>query len=131
MDTSAKSAVDLSDGEWAIIQAVWEREPCAAPDVQEALVQTKGWTYSTVRTMMDRMAAKGLLKTEKVRHLTIYRSNVTRPQAQREEVRQTLERVFQGALTPMVQCLLDTRDISSTELDELERFIQQKRRKSK
>ena len=131
MDAEPKSSVELSDGEWAIIQAVWEREPCTAPDVQEALVQTKGWAYSTVRTMMDRMAAKGLLKTEKFRHITIYRSNVTRPQAQREELLQTLEKAFQGALTPMVQCLLDTRDISNTELDELERFIQQKRQKSK
>jgi BlaI family penicillinase repressor len=122
--------IDLSDGEWAIIQAVWEHEPCAAPDIQEALQSSKGWAYSTVRTMMDRMAAKNLLKTEKVRHMTLYRSAITRPQAQRSEILQTLKKAFNGAFTPMVQCMLDTQDLSASELGELENLIQQQRKQT-
>lgn len=125
------SSIELSDGEWAIIQAVWELEPCAAPDIQEALAQSKGWAYSTVRTMMDRMAAKHLLTTEKVRHITLYRSAVTRSQAQRGEILQTLKKAFNGALTPMVQCMLDAQNVSGSELDELEKYIQEKRNKGK
>jgi BlaI family transcriptional regulator, penicillinase repressor len=121
------SEIELSDSEWAIIQAVWEREPCAAPDVQEALAASKGWAYSTVRTMLDRMAAKGLLKTEKIRHMTLYRSAVTRPQVQRGEILQILKKVFNGALTPMVQCMLDTQKLSARELGELEKMIQQRK----
>lgn len=124
------SKIELSDGEWTIIQAVWEHEPCAAPDIQEALQTTKGWAYSTVRTMMDRMAAKNLLKTEKVRHMTLYRSAITRPQAQRSEILQTLKKAFNGALTPMVQCMLDTQDLSARELGELENLIQQRRKRA-
>jgi BlaI family transcriptional regulator, penicillinase repressor len=125
-----RPSIDLSDGEWVIIQAVWEREPCAAPDIQEALQPSKGWAYSTVRTMMDRMAAKGLLTTEKIRHMTLYRAAVTRPQAQRSELLQTLKRAFDGALTPMVQCMLDTKELNARELAELERLIQQKRKET-
>ena len=59
----------LTEGEWTIMQAVWDLEPCAAPTVQEALAGRTGWAYSTVKTMMDRMARKGLLDTAKIRHL--------------------------------------------------------------
>ena len=123
--------IELSDGEWTIIHAVWELEPCAAPDVQEALQKTKGWSYSTVRTMLDRMAAKGLLSTEKVRHITLYRSKVTRPQAQTSELKQILKKAFNGALTPMVQCLLNSEELTEQELNELNAMIQQRRKQSK
>ena len=50
----AKLGTELFESEWAILQVVWEREPCAAPTVQEVLREGKGWAYTTVKTMMDR-----------------------------------------------------------------------------
>jgi predicted transcriptional regulator len=126
-----KPRVELTEGEWAIMRAVWSLEPCAAPSVQEALQKTRGWSYSTVRTLMDRMSAKGLLRTEKVRHLTLYRSNVTSEEAQRGEVLSALDQAFEGALTPMVMCLLDTSNLKESELADLERLVRERRRKAK
>ena len=98
--------------------------------IQEKLRERTAWTYSTVRTLMDRMVAKGLLTAEKVRNLTLYRSAITRQQAQRGELRYALKHAFNGALTPMVQCLLQTGEISAGELAELEALIKQKRKRA-
>jgi BlaI family penicillinase repressor len=119
---------ELTRAEWAIIKAVWEGEPCTAPAVREQLAAETGWTYSTVRTLMDRMAAKGILVAEKVRNQTLYRSAVTRQQAQRGEVLYALKHAFNGALTPMVQCLIDSGGISPRELSELEALIKAKKK---
>jgi predicted transcriptional regulator len=123
--------VELTQAEWAIIKTVWDREPCAAPDVQEALHDDTRWTYSTVRTLMDRMVAKGLLTAEKVRNLTLYRSAVTREQAQRGELLYTLKHAFNGALTPMVQCLLETKPPKPEDLAQLEALIRARKRTTK
>ena len=71
-----KKNIELFDSEWTIIRIVWQRQPCAAPTVQEALQKEKAWAYTTVKTMMDRMVKKGLLKTQKIRNLyfTVLRS---------------------------------------------------------
>ena len=127
----SKSNVELTEGEWAIMKVVWELEPCAAPSVQEALQKTRKWSYSTVRTLMDRMAAKGLLHTERVRHLTLYRAAVTNAQARQGEVLYALKNAFDGALGPMVECLLDTQGVSAAELAELEELIRKKRKGAK
>lgn len=127
----SKPEIELTEAEWAIIQAVWSCEPCAAPAIQEKLFARTRWTYSTVRTLMDRMAAKGLLMSEKSGHLTLYRSAVTRQQAQRGELLYALKHAFNGALTPMVQCLLDNHDLSPADLAELESLIKAKKRKAK
>jgi len=126
-----KPAIELTEAEWTIIKAVWEHEPCAAPAIQERLYKQTAWTYSTVRTLMDRMVTKGLLTAEKVRNLTLYRTAVSREQAQRGELFYALKHAFNGALTPMVQCLLETQDLSPEELADLESLIKAKKKSAK
>jgi BlaI family penicillinase repressor len=124
----AKSRAELTEAEWTVIKAVWKDEPCSAPDIQQKLAKRTKWTYSTVRTLMDRMVVKGLLVAEKVRNLTVYRSAVTREQAQRSELLYALRNAFNGALTPMVQCLLDTGELSKAELAKLEDLLKRKKK---
>ncbi len=127
----SKPTVELTEAEWSVIKAVWETEPCTAPAIQEELLQPTGWTYSTVRTLMDRMVAKGVLKARKEGKLTIYQSAVTRAQAQSGELFYALKHAFNGALTPMVQCLLDSKDLNAAELAELELLIKAKKKSAK
>jgi len=112
----SKSKIELTEAEWRIIKAVWENEPCAAPAIQEKLFPQTQWAYSTVRTLMDRMVAKGLLTAEKIRNLTLFRSAVTREQARRGELAYALQHAFDGAMAPMFQCLLDTHKLDVEEL---------------
>jgi BlaI family penicillinase repressor len=126
-----KTPIELTEAEWSVIKAVWEREPCTAPDIQELLHAATGWTYSTVRTLMDRMVGKELLRASKLRNLTIYKSAVTRAQAQRGELQYALKHAFDGAVAPMVQSLIETRDLTAAELDALDALIRSKRGKNK
>ena len=119
---------ELTETEWILIKSVWEKEPCTAPSIQKRLHARTQWTYSTVRTIMDRMAAKGLLTSRKVGKVTFFRSSITREQAQRGELLYALKHAFNGALTPMVQCLLNTGELSSDELDSLEALIKTKKK---
>ena len=122
------SLPELTESEWAVIKAVWSLEPCPAPTVQEHLAKQRDWSVSTVRTLMERMAAKGLLTSEKLRNLTLYRSAVSRQQAQLGELRYALKNAFDGALTPMVQCLLESERLDATQLDQLEALIAARRK---
>ncbi len=122
---------ELTAGEWAIIQAVWDNEPCAAPTIQEALEKKIGWSYSTVKTMMDRMVGKGLLRTQRIRNLILYSSSITKKEAQSGEIMRAMRRAFDGALTPMMQFMLDSKSLTEDELGQLEAMIKNKKDKTK
>lgn len=124
-----KKKYELTQAEWTIIGAVWKNEPCAAPTVQEALLKETGWSYSTVKTLMDRMVKKGLLKTERIRNLILYRTAITRQQAQKGEVMRMIKRAFNGVLTPMMQFLVDSNNLTAEQLGELEQMIKSKKEK--
>ena len=123
------SNIELFESEWAILQIVWKMEPCAAPTVQEALAETRGWAYTTVKTMMDRMAKKGLLTTKKIRNLYMYSSAITQAQAQRSEILRTLKRAFNGTLTPMMQFLMENDELSEEDCRYLGRLIEERNRR--
>jgi BlaI family penicillinase repressor len=124
----AKKKLELTETEWSIIKAIWDGEPCTAPDITQRLARNTGWSYSTVRTLMDRMVAKGMLTSKKSRNITIYRSAITRQQAQRSELLYALKHAFNGALTPMLQCLMDTGNFSARDLAEIEAMIKAKKK---
>jgi BlaI family penicillinase repressor len=126
----SKSTIELTEAEWTIIKAVWDSEPCTAPAIQEKLKRKTRWSYSTVRTLMDRMVVKGLLVAHKTSKMTFFKSAITREQAQRSELLYALKHAFNGALTPMVQCLLDTEELTADELTEIESLIKARKKTS-
>ena len=120
---------ELTEAEWAIMKVVWEHQPCAAGTVQEALVTKKGWAYSTVKTTMDRMVDKGLLKINKVRNIQLFTPQINRTQAAKGEFAKMLSRAFDGALAPMVQFLVENENISQKHVKELREIVNKTGRK--
>jgi BlaI family penicillinase repressor len=118
----AKLSAELTQAEWTIMKVVWENEPCAAGTVQEALANSKDWAYSTVKTTMDRMASKGFLKIQKIRNLQLFSSAISEVDAKRGEFRKMLKRAFDGALTPMMQFLIEHEGLSKAESAQLRKL---------
>jgi BlaI family penicillinase repressor len=122
-EKEAKGTGGLTEAEWAIMKVVWANQPCAAGTVQESLAKEKGWAYSTVKTTMDRMVDKGLLKINKVRNLQLFTSQINRTEAVKGEFRKMLSRAFDGALAPMVQYLVENESISEKQVKKLRDIV--------
>ncbi len=118
-----KSTPEIAEAEWAIMKVVWEHEPCAAGTVQDVLAGSKGWAYATVKTTMDRMVRKGFLEIQKIRNLQLFSSCISEAEAKRGELRKMLKRAFDGALTPMMQFLIEQEGLSRQESAELRKLI--------
>ena len=118
-----KPAVELTQAEWEIMKVVWEKQPCAAGTVQEALAKKRDRAYSTVKTTMDRMTEKGFLQIEKIRNLQLFRSCISDVDAKRGEFRKMLKRAFDGALTPMMQFLIEHEGLSKAESAQLRKLV--------
>ncbi len=118
-----KPAVELTEAEWEIMKVVWGKEPCAAGTVQEALAKSRDRAYSTVKTTMDRMVEKGFLEIDKIRNLQLFRSCVSEVDAKRGEFRKMLKRAFDGALTPMMQFLIEHEGLSKDEAVQLRKLV--------
>ncbi|MCJ7779023.1 MAG: BlaI/MecI/CopY family transcriptional regulator [Sedimentisphaerales bacterium] len=119
----ARPVAGLTEAEWEIMKVVWEKQPCAAGTVQETLAMSRNRAYSTVKTTMDRMVEKGFLKIEKIRNLQLFRSCISQVDAKRGEFRKMLKRAFDGALTPMMQFLIEHEGLTKSEAAQLRQLV--------
>ena len=118
-----KTVAELTEAEWEIMSVVWEKEPCAAGTVQDALTKSRDWAYATVKITMDRMVKKVFLEINKIRNLQLFRSRISEVEARRGELRKMLKRGFGGALTPMLKFLIEHEGLSKQEAAQLREFV--------
>ena len=65
----------LSNGEWTLMNALWERQPATVAQLVHALAPETGWSKHTVMTMLSRLEQKGavslsLIHIFRIEHLT-------------------------------------------------------------
>jgi BlaI family penicillinase repressor len=113
-----------SEGEWDLLEAVWSLEPTTARDVTEKLEEQRGWAYSTVKTLLDRMVAKGLLVTNKVGSVYQYSSAVARDDLARTSWKRLVERVFGGSNVPALQFVAANTKLTKVQRRALARLIE-------
>jgi len=104
--------VRLSEAEWTVMNALWERHPASAREVLEAVRAETGWAYTTVRTILFRLAAKGAVKGRRGGAARVFEPLLTRRQARRSAVRALLQRAFGGSIAPFVQFLVEEKRLS-------------------
>lgn len=105
------------------MKVVWRTGHATVREVYEALRAERRVAYTTVMTVMNILEAKGYLK--KTPEGRAYRYRPTQPEAKvmRAMVRDFVDRVFDGAATPLLAHLVRHKRLSDAERDELRRLI--------
>lgn len=114
----------LSDFELDVMTRFWERKQLSAPELHQDLGEARGVTYSTVKTIVDRLEAKGAIERAETRGKTIfYRPVVNRERVRKPLVKSFLRRVFGDDLRPLFAQLLRDEKLSDEEIEYLKRLI--------
>ncbi len=116
----------LYDAEFKFAEIVWENEPVQSGKLARLCETKLGWKRTTTYTVIKRLCERGYLKSEN----TIVTSLIGRQQARRAEGRQVLDHSFNGSLPEFVAAFLDGGTVSDEEAREIERLMEEYRRKS-
>lgn len=111
--------INLSDGEWNIMNALWESAPQTITQLTAALKESTGWSKHTIITMLSRMESKGAVRYEKGTRAKQYYPAVERVETALEETESFLDKVYSGSLGLMVNTMVEKTSLSKKEIDEL------------
>lgn len=115
--------MQLSESEWKVMKVVWERHPASVRDVFEALQGDKGWAYSTVKTMLTRLADKGALEMGKRGNVSLFEPRVSANDAKRSALRTLLNSAFDGTFGSLVHHLFAEEKLSRRDREELSAML--------
>lgn len=105
------------------MNVVWEKQPASARDVHDQVVDETGWAFDTVRTILNRLTKKGVLKSELRSGTAYFTSLLSREEARQSALSWIAEKAFGGARESMMQFLVSRRDLSPGERETLQRLL--------
>jgi predicted transcriptional regulator len=79
------------------MNALWPSGEATVRQIREALRPTRPRAYTTIMTILDRLAQKGIVQRRKSGRAWIYRANVSADQARTHAVSQVVEGFFGGS----------------------------------
>jgi predicted transcriptional regulator len=115
----------ISGAESQVMEALWRRAPLAAEEIFADVGQAQGWALPTLKTLLARLVEKGALATEKDGRRFLYRPLVARDDYVEAESQGLLDRLFDGRLAPLVSHFSERQKLSSQDIADLKRLIQE------
>lgn len=91
--------LQLSDSEWDLMKILWERTPATANQIAELTPQ---WHPKTVRTMLIRLQKKGAVEYHLSEGIQHFKPIHDREFCEARATQSFMQRVFDGALAPMI-----------------------------
>ncbi len=125
----SQSLPRISESEWVVMKELWNKHPQTSGELIQALEGRTSWGPATIKTLLNRLVGKGALGFEKRGREYLYEPLVTEEVCVRAESASFLDRVFGGALAPMLAAFLEQENVSPQELDELRRVLEAKKGK--
>jgi BlaI family penicillinase repressor len=92
-----RSILDLAPFELDCMNALWPLGEATVKQVQESLMARRPRAYTTIMTILDRLAQKGIVSRRKVGRAYLYRASLQVSEAQQSAVQHLVAGFFGGS----------------------------------
>lgn len=118
-----KPAKPPTELELEILKVLWDRSPQSVREVREALAPARKLAHTSVMTMLGILTGKGYLQRKKVGNGYVYSPRVSEARTLSGMVGDLVRRAFGGSSHKALLHLLQTSDLSESELRELRNVL--------
>jgi predicted transcriptional regulator len=96
---------DLPPLELQCMSALWAAGQATVHEIRAELMPTRPLAYTTIMTVMDRLARKGVVEREKRGRAHLYRPAVSQEAVSERALKQLVERFFNGSYEALLRHL--------------------------
>jgi predicted transcriptional regulator len=107
----------VSETELDVLKVLWEFGPGTVRELGQRLRdQDHHWAYTTVLTLLQRLATKGYVTSDKTDLAHVFHAAVTREGMLRQRLKDLANQLCEGTATPLVQALVEGQPLSAGEI---------------
>ena len=114
-----KSVEKISDSELEVMRVLWEAgDALPITEIRRSLQSSKGWEATTIKTLVQRLCAKGVLAQEKP-NVFYYSPLVSEQEYNDWATGDLIRRLYRGSAKELVAALVRSDGLSKSDVDEL------------
>lgn len=119
----------LSDFELTVMQLLWQCEQASAPELHQKITKKKDVTYSTVKTIIDRLEKKGaIIRSDQIGRTIFYQALMAATDIQKPMFRSMLSTLFGNNKKQLINHLFENENLNSSEIAYLEELIKKSKK---
>lgn len=115
--------------ELAVLKLLWRKKSLSAREITDEVAPEFNWTYSTMRTVIERMHEKGLLKKKSADGVNVYSAAVGKVALLSRMIMDFSDRVLELDAAPSAVMFADSKLLTEEEIKELEKILKAGARK--
>jgi predicted transcriptional regulator len=115
--------------ELAVLKLLWRKKSLSAREITDEVAPDFNWTYSTMRTVIERMCEKGLLRKKSVDGINVYAAAIGKVALLSRMIRDFSDRVLELDAAPSAVMFADSKLLTEDEIKELEKILKAESRK--
>jgi predicted transcriptional regulator len=117
----------LTDLQQAILDYVWTNGPVTAEAIREGLERAHPLKDSSIRTLLRRLEARGLLTHRTEGKTFLYTATLPPQQVAAGALRHIIHRFFAGSVEDMLVGMVDQKVLSAADLERLARKVRSRK----
>lgn len=106
--TPRRSVLDLAPLELDCMNTLWPMGEGTVRQIRDQLASRRPRAYTTIMTIMDRLACKGVVERRKFGRAYIYRPNLSAEEARSQALGQVIENFFGGSREALLRQLVSS-----------------------
>lgn len=118
-----KISTRISEAEWVVMEYIWDNPSSTALDVIYELRDKKEWNQRTIKSMLNRLVKKKILKTSAIGNRFLYTAIIPKEQAIQKESQHFIEKVFNGKMLPMLSYFVENNKLSKQDIKTLKKMF--------
>ena len=124
-----KQIPKISEAEYEVMKTVWGKNPISANEIVEELSDKTDWQPKTVKTLINRLLKKDALGFTLEKKTYLYYPAVSKDDCIKEESESFLNKIFDGALMPMLTHFAKSRNLSVEDIEKLKSILNEEKGK--
>jgi BlaI family transcriptional regulator, penicillinase repressor len=113
----------LTYPEWAVMTALWGKEPQTLSEVIKTMGDKMGWNYRTYASYLNKLCEKGLAGFEAKGRDKFYFAVVGREECMRAESRSLIKKVSEKSAKDLLVCMIEESGLSPEDHEDLMRLL--------
>ena len=116
-------ACKITGSELEIMKLLWHAEDALpVTEIREKLQQAKGWEPATIKTLISRLVAKGVVRQEK-RNVYFYSPIISENEYGTWTTKDLITRLYNGSARELIAALVNSDGLTQEDLDELQQMF--------
>ena len=118
----------ITDAEWEVMRVVWANSEVTSKFVVEVLCEKMNWKQATIKTLLNRLLEKNILKKREIGNRYIYSTDFTEKEVANSYILGTFDKICKTKVGEMIGKVIENSELSFDDLDLILKAVKEKKK---